>query len=388
MDSNPLPPEDALSSAADPLPPKSRGRRLLFGFGCGCAIFLTLLIGAFIWGLNYLLGAGVQVPSDFVLGENTAAFIHVSPAADDEAARELIASLIETLGSLDPDSIDEEDADLKKLVESLQNVNADSAGKLLDFFPQSFTLGLEADPETPGTFDAVGALNLSSGSRLIRFVVNALASEATEHEHGDHTVLRFGADQENAEDLGSDFIAFQHDTLLFSSSLDLITRALDQTDSYDPDSEEDQQPPASPLRPQWEDLSERWFVSAASGGDTPMPPGLLRNFLTAVPARYFEAELGGRDWLDTPMQSLRLGAGLSGPDVTLRIDLLGLNGADIPRLEAGLSQVFTQMTSELAEEDLPLTHELLSGSDSLVIHARLENFREWLNGRLKKLAGT
>lgn len=386
MDSNPLPPPDAQASPEDPLAPKSRGRRLLFGCGCGCAVFLTALIVASMWGVNYLFGAGTQVPSDYVLGRDTAAFIHLAPASDDEPTRRLIESLVETLGSLDPESIDEAaHPELKGLVQAFQDVGSEATGELLSFFPRSMTIAIQPDPELVGSFHAVGALNLTKGSRFVRVLVQAIADGAQEHQHGDHKILGFGVEGLDGELQETDFLAFQHDTLLFSSSLELLGDTLDQTESYDPESDLNA-PPASHLRPQLTELSDRWLISAAAGGEVPVPPGLLRNLTVGLPARYFEDAVGARDWLDTPMGSLRIGSGLAGADATLRVELLGLNGVDVPRLQAGLERVLTQLTTELAHSDLALAHELLTGGDSIVVNARLKDFREWLNERLRRLA--
>jgi hypothetical protein len=353
--------------------------------GCGCAVLLSLVIGGLIWALNYFASAGVQIPSDYVLGPDTTAFIHIAPAADDEPTRALILSLIETLASLDPESIDAEQQPLlQQLAESLQDADLEAASEFFDFFPNSFTMALEADPTAPDEYAEVASLNLSAGPRLVRWFVERIAPEhGVEHEHGEHTIFEFTPDEaELAKDVPPTFVAFQHDSLILATSLELLGRTLDRTDFDETPGE----PPASPLRQELTDLSSRWLISAAAGGDTPIPPGLLTYLFEDLVQTDLGLSTDGPDWLDVPMQAFELGCGLTGTDLTLRVAFAGLDDQSGARVQEGLEQLFGGLEGELGDQELELSHEILAGEGNVVLNARLADFREWLNQKLRALA--
>ena len=379
MDSNPLPP---LRTLDGPVEKKRSGvRKLLLGIGCGCAVSLALIFGALFWAYSYYFGAGVQVPSDHVLGPDTTAFVHLSPGTDSESTRALITSLLETIASIDPESIDEEaNPGLRDMVEAMSNVDVEAANQILEFIPSSFTVAFVPRPDAPGSLDFVAALNLKSGSRLVRKLVTSFGSEgAIEHASGDHVILEFPRPDGRTDGPG-DFITFQHDTLLFGTSLAQLEATLQRTD-FD---EEPGPPPASPMREGLERLSEKWLLSASAGGAQPLPAEFLQLLLADVPEDWLPAD--ERAWLGTPAGAARLGCGLSGANLDLRFELSGLADGDLESVRAGLERLVALVEERLSAEGLQLDHETLAGEGAVVLKARLPGFRAWLNDKVKGLA--
>ena len=350
---------------------------------------MALTIGAVFWGISYFLGPGVQIPSDHILGPDTAAFVHVAPAADDESTRALITSILETLGSIDPESIDEETSpDLRALVDALDGVDMEAAKEILDFFPTSFTMAFELAPPAldaeeatePGALDFVAALNLASGSRLVRKLIQSFGpEEGIEHPSGDHVILEFRRPEGVTSGTG-DYVAFQHDTLLIGTSLAILEETLKRTDFEKTPGP----PPTSSMREELDRLSKKWLISGFAGGTQPIPEGLLASLLEDLPESYLPLE--ERAWLNAEPGSLRFGCGLSGADLTMRVELGQLAEEDLEAVRSGLDRLFEELGAHLSGEGLVLAHETLAGDGAVVLNARLPAFRAWLNDRIKGLA--
>jgi len=363
--------------------PKSSFRRWLFGCGCGCAVLLLLLI----LGLGYfgrkMFGPGVQLPSDHILGADSIAAIQLdSPTARAEER----AFLIDTMQALVATQIDElqadgaSDGEIEQLVTMLEDLDQAGTGGL-----SSFTMALAPDGDE---LAMAAALNLDQGAPLMRFLLERIGlSGAVEHERDGVVAYEFDptADLEGelmvegpdgdltavtSEDIGSFYIGFVQDTAIFSDSKGLLLDTLEATD-FD---ETPGQAPASPLREELDGMRTEWLLAAAM-----LDHPLLH------PADVLAADLQGDDldldWCELPYHAARLGMGVDERDMALRLEIDGLDPADLPTVVSGLESLVAVRAEQLAEHGLELAHEVLTGETSLVLEVGLPGFRNWLTER-------
>ncbi|MDF1798285.1 MAG: hypothetical protein P1V81_03845, partial [Planctomycetota bacterium] len=358
----------------------SPARRWILGCGCGCLVLLLVIAAALYFGANWLYGAGKQLPSDHLLQPESVAVVHMSaPMADAETR----AFLIDLLSALPTSGLEGVDAasgeDFDQLIEMLRNLDDADAG----FGPSSMTMVFQPEGDQLASAFAV---NLPRGSRFLRYLVRfTLAAQGTEHERDGNVVYELGEelitegglsasspDGLDATESGAAlFIAFQHDTPLFGSSKELLFELLERT-AFE---ETPGLPTKSPLRTELDGLRSDWLITAAVLDDP------LIDF-AAVLSAGLEDPPTHHGWTELGFERARLGLGIQGQDVALRVEVRGVAEADVAALSAGLDELARAFATELDAEGLELAFETIAGEDSLLLQASLPNLRDWLKERI------
>lgn len=369
----PLPPDP------DDRAPVSSARRWLFGCGCGCAVILLLLAGGLMVLFRNLMGPGVQLPSDHLLGPETVAAIQLdAPTADAEARGFLIDALRALVaGQVEAGADEATTQELEQLLDTLRDL--ETAGT--DFGPRSFTLvAAPVGDELATAF----AFNLDRGAAMVRMGLEyTLLLGATEHERDGHTAYEVtgeldvsvepGATDQSRVDvaeLPSMAIGFQHDTAIFGDSVDLVLDILTAT-AFD---EVPGNPRPSPLRSGLAELRDEWLLAAVVRDD----PRLDLAGLLAPGEEAGDLDLA---WTEAAFATARLGLGVEELDLVLRLEVDGLAPEDLEAVRNGLGQLAAAHAADLADEGLELPYEVLAGEDSLLLQARITGLREWLEQR-------
>ena len=376
----PLPP-----SPDDPAP-DSPVRRWLLGCGCGCAVLLALLAFGLIFLGKKLWGPGVQLPSDHLLREDSVAAVQLdSPTSSAEARTFLVeafrAVMIAQLEQLDEDEASSQD--IEQILAGLEDMESAGAG----FGPSSFTLVLAPGGPSADELSMAFAMNLENGAPLMRFGLEYLGlAGSTEHERDGKVAYEFDGGEATiktsttvngiqtseeiqlAEELDvSFFVGFVHDTAIFSDSKELLLDTLVATDFE----ETPGAPPASPLRRELADLRSDWLLAAAMV-DHPLldPADVLAADLLDT-----DLDLG---WTEVPFGAARLGIGVDGRDLNLRIEVDGLDPGDVGQVAAGFEELAAVRRDQLEAHGLDLAHEVLAGETSLLVQVGLPDLRTWL----------
>jgi len=375
-----------LPQPPDPSEPPSAARRWLVGCGCGCLILLIVVAAAVYFGASWLYAAGKQLPTDHLVQPETVAVVHMSAPMADSETRAFLVDLLravptDALESADPGSAEE----FNQLIEMLRNLDDANAG----FGPSSMTMAFQPDgDELASTF----AVNLPRGSRFMRYLVRySLASQGTEHERDGNVVYELGEEllsqgefsvtksdgittttTEHDVDIDSAlFIAFQHDTPLFGSSKEVLFDLLERT-AFE---ETPGLPVESPLRGELDGLRDDWLITAAVLDDPLVD-------LAAVLSAGLDVPPSNLDWTELSFERARLGLGIQGQDVSLRIEVRGVAPGDVAALQAGLDELTSAYATELEADGLVLAFETIAGEDSLLLQASLPNLRDWLKERI------
>ena len=374
---------------------KSNGMKMLTSCGCGCAVILLLLAIAAVMAFRHFMGPGDQVPTDHLLSPDAVFVAHMDSPSGDSGAREFLAELFHTLTTMDPEIMDEETRKVfEDLMSSSQDMSVEQAGQIVDFMPSSMTFVLE---DNGAHLSGVFGLNLSAGPKLLRYLMTKTAdgAEWSTQEWGDYEIFEptlsideidtvvpiVTSGREEPTQLG--FFGFQHDTFVWSDEIETMQRALDRT-AYE---EEVGSPVDSDLRKDLETLRERWLVSTVLR-DSP----LLR--LADFSASFLDGVFGEEgaspfispedlQWMSTPFGSSTTGIGFVGDDLVFRIEVKGLEEADVNRVSKGIETLLGRITDNLQSSNLRLAHEVIQGTNSLAVNANLEDLRMWMRAKFE-----
>ena len=369
-----------------PAPSRSKGMKTVLTCGCGCAVLLLVLAIAAVFGFRYYFGPGDQVPTDHMLGDDTVFILHMDALSQDVGAKELVVELIQVIMQMDPGSMDEQDREaFEEMLSATEGLSADDVEEVIDYLPSSMTFIAEDNgTELTKSF----GINLSAGSRALKWLVSQEAedSEWPSHDWDGFEIFEAKGGTgtgDEAMDLG--FIGFQHDTLFLSNDKSALQRILDRT-AY----EEEPGPPAeSELRADLDQLRKRWLLSGVLR-DSPRLnlPAAFADALSTQANPLTSAQL---QWLDAPFAHATTGLGFVGADMTLRVEVSGLDEADIAEVAGGLEQLGEHLANTLAEEELEFVFEVIQGTTSIAINANLLSLQSCpapiRNGRSRGVRG-
>ena len=256
---------------------------------------------------------------------------------------------LELLEQLDEDEASSQD--IEQILAGLEDMESAGAG----FGPSSFTLVLAPGGPSADELSMAFAMNLENGAPLMRFGLEYLGlAGSTEHERDGKVAYEFDGGEATiktsttvngiqtseeiqlAEELDvSFFVGFVHDTAIFSDSKELLLDTLVATDFE----ETPGAPPASPLRRELADLRSDWLLAAAMV-DHPLldPADVLAADLLDT-----DLDLG---WTEVPFGAARLGIGVDGRDLNLRIEVDGLDPGDVGQVAAGFEELAASQNTE------------------------------------------